>query len=66
MITLTTDEIARIELLIKMLRRKLLLGEWILNDEEITLDDVAILQRIVASATQQKGEPPPRLAPLVA
>lgn len=64
MITLTTDEIARIELLIKMLRRKLLLGEWILNDEEITLDDVAILQRIVASATQQKSEPPPRLAPV--
>lgn len=31
-----------------------------------TIWHVAILQRIVASATQQKGEPPPRLAPLVA
>lgn len=50
MLNFTAEEIDRIRLIIKMMRRKLSLGEWRLNDEKITLDDVALLQRIVDSA----------------
>lgn len=54
----TATELDRIRLIIKMLRRKLSLGEWILNDEAITAADVDILQRIVDTAP----EPPPSSA----
>lgn len=50
MLNFTAEEIDRIRLIIKMMRRKLAIGLWSLNGEEITLADVALLQRIVDSA----------------
>ncbi len=49
-IQFTSTELDRIRFIIRLLRLKLAAGQWSLNGEQLTADDVALLQRIVDQA----------------